>query len=89
MALGADRRRILRLVISEGMLLALAGVVAGLGLALALSRMMASLLYGLGPTDPVTYGAVAAALALVALAACALPAARAARVDPVIALRVE
>jgi len=89
MALGADRRRILRLVMSQGLLLAFAGVAAGVAISLALSRLIASLLFGVAPTDPVTYGAVTALLGAVALAACALPAARAARVDPLVVLRSE
>jgi predicted permease len=89
MALGADRRRILRLVMSQGMLLALAGVAAGVAISLALSRLIASLLFGVAPTDPLTYGAVLAILGAVAAAACALPAARAARVDPLVVLRSE
>jgi predicted permease len=89
MALGADRRRILRLVLSQGMLLALGGVALGVVASLALSRLLESLLFGIAPTDPVTYGAVTALLAGVALAACALPAARAARVDPLTVLRSE
>jgi putative ABC transport system permease protein len=89
MALGADRRRILRLVMSQGMVLALAGVAAGVAISLALSRLITSLLFGVGPTDPVTYAGVMALLGAVALAACALPAARAARVDPLVVLRSE
>ena len=89
MALGADRRRILRLVMSQGLLLALAGVAAGVAISLALSRLIASLLFGVAPTDPLTYGGVVALLGAVAIAACALPAARAARVDPLIVLRSE
>ena len=91
MALGADRRRILRLVMSQGMLLALARpVAAGVAISLALSRLIiASLLFGVALTDPLTYGAVTALLGAVAIAACALPAARAARVDPLVVLRSE
>ncbi|HEX2463824.1 MAG TPA: ADOP family duplicated permease, partial [Thermoanaerobaculia bacterium] len=89
MALGADRRRILRLVMSQGLLLAFAGVAAGVAISLALSRLIASLLFGVAPTDPVAYGGVIALLGAVALAACALPAARAARVDPLVVLRSE
>jgi putative ABC transport system permease protein len=89
MALGADRRRILRLVMSQGMLLALAGMAAGVAISLALSRLIASLLFGVAPTDPITYVAVTGMLGMVAVAACALPAARAARVDPLIVLRNE
>jgi ABC-type antimicrobial peptide transport system permease subunit len=89
MALGADRRRILRLVMSQGMLLALAGMAAGVAMSLAVSRLIASLLFGVAPTDPLTYAAVTALLGVVAVMACALPAARAARVDPLVVLRSE
>ncbi len=89
MALGADRRRILWLVMSQGMLLALAGVAAGVAISLALSRLIASLLFGVAPTDPLTYVTVMAILGAVAAAACALPAAQAARVDPLVVLRSE
>jgi ABC-type antimicrobial peptide transport system permease subunit len=64
-------------------------VALGVAASLALSRLIESLLFGVRPTDPLTYGGVAALLGLVALAACALPAARAARVDPLIVLRSE
>ena len=89
MALGADRRSILQLVLSHGMLLSLGGVGLGVVGSLALSRLIESLLFGVRPTDPLTYAAVAALLAAVALAACAVPAARAARVDPLTVLRCE
>jgi putative ABC transport system permease protein len=89
MALGADRRRILRLVMSQGMVLALAGMAAGVAISLALSRLLASLLFGVAPTDPLSYAAVTALLGGVAVVACALPAARAARVDPLVVLRSE
>ena len=89
MALGADPRSVLRLVVGQGMAVALAG--AGLGLvgAFLLTRLMASLLYGVRPGDPLTFAAVAAALLLVALAASWIPARRAARIDPMQALRAE
>ena len=89
MALGADPRSVLRLVVGQGMAVAFAG--AGLGLvgAFLLTRLMASLLYGVRPGDPLTFAAVAAALLLVALAASWIPARRAARIDPMQALRAE
>ena len=79
----------LRLVVRGGMALAGVGVLAGLAFALGLSRLMQSVLYGIAPTDPVTFGGVALLLLTVALAACWLPARRATRVDPATALRSE
>jgi predicted permease len=89
LALGAERAAILRMVVGRGMTLTLIGVAAGLAAAFAASRLLAGMLYGVKPNDPATYGAVAAALAAIALAACYLPARRATRVDPIIALRAE
>jgi putative ABC transport system permease protein len=89
MALGAPRFRVLTLVIREGMLIALTGIAAGLLVALLASRALATLLYGVPARDPATFGAVAAALALVALVACIAPAWRASRVDPIVALHCE
>jgi len=89
MALGAQPEGVLRLVVGEGMLVALAGVAIGLVAALALSRTLSSLLFEVPERDPATFAAVAVALTLVALVACALPARRASRVDPMIALREE
>jgi putative ABC transport system permease protein len=87
MALGADRRQVMRLVVGEGMVVGLAGTAIGLIAAAALSRVLASLLFGVEPRDPLTFGGTAASLVLVALAACAAPAWRASRVDPIVALR--
>ena len=89
MALGAERWRVLRLVVGQGMGLAALGVVIGLVGAFALTRFLAAQLYGVGATDPVTFGTVAGLLVLVALLASLLPAMRATRVDPVVALRDE
>jgi predicted permease len=87
LALGADRTDMVRLVLGQGMRLAAVGVVFGLALAFGLTRLMKTLLYGVQASDPVTFGAVAAILSAVALAACYLPARRASRVEPVQALR--
>jgi putative ABC transport system permease protein len=88
-ALGASRSAILRWVLKQGMILTIAGVVVGLLGALLLTRVLRSLLFGIAPTDIVTYGALALLLTVVALIACYVPARRATKVDPLIALRYE
>jgi predicted permease len=88
-ALGADRRTILSLVVGRGMKLAGAGLAIGAVAAYGASRLLAKMLYGVKPTDPASYAIVIAALGVIALLACYIPARRAMRVDPIIALRQE
>jgi predicted permease len=89
MALGAQQMDVLRLVLAEGVKMALVGVAIGLAAALLLTRLMSRVLYGVSSTDPLTFAAVAILLTAVALAACWVPARRAMRVDPIVALRYE
>jgi putative ABC transport system permease protein len=89
MALGAQLTDVLKLVLKEGMVLALVGVAIGIGGAFALTRLITGLLFGVTPTDSVTFGAVAGGLLVVALLACYIPARRATKVDPLVALRYE
>ena len=89
MALGADRASVLRMVLTQGLRLTLAGMLVGLSAAFALSRLIASLLFGVTPTDPLTISAVVGLISFVALVACYLPAHGATRVDPMLVLREE
>ena len=89
MALGARRGEIARMVIRQGMLVALTGIVTGIAAAFGLTRLMATLLYDVKPTDPLTFAAVVIALSATSLLASWVPALKAARVDPLHALRYE
>ncbi len=89
LALGANAADVRKMVLKQGLILCLFGVLFGLGAAIGLTRMMEALLYGVNPVDPVTFGAVSVSLTLVALVASYVPAARAAGIDPVEAIRYE
>ena len=89
LALGAQRGDVLQMILRQGAQMALAGVVIGVACAFASTRLMANLLFGVTTHDPLTYAAVAALLFVVALLACYVPARRAMRVDPIVALRYE
>ena len=89
MALGAQRCDVLRLVLGHGARMTLAGIAIGLAGAAGLTRLMSKILYGVSSIDPLTFAAVAVILLFVALAACYIPAQRAMKVDPMVALRYE
>jgi ABC-type antimicrobial peptide transport system permease subunit len=89
MGLGAQRRDVLEMIVAQGFKLTLIGLAIGIVGALALTRFLSSLLYGVKPTDPLTFIGVSVLLAAVALLACYIPARRAVRVDPMVALRYE
>jgi putative ABC transport system permease protein len=89
MALGAQSRDVLKLVVTEGMALAASGVGIGLLASFALTRLMKTLLFGVSATDPLTFIAISLLLTIVALLACWIPARRATKVDPLLALRCE
>ena len=89
MALGANRANVLRLVVRQGMKMTLVGLALGLIGAFFMSRVLIGMLYGVSPTDPLTFGGVSVVLLAVALLACLIPARRATRVDPIVALRDE
>jgi putative ABC transport system permease protein len=89
MALGAEKADVLRLVVRQGLVMALGGVAIGLLASFALTRLMESLLFGVSVTDPLTFTVIALLLISVALLACIVPALRATKVDPLVALRYE
>jgi putative ABC transport system permease protein len=89
MALGAQSRDVVRLILVQGILLTLGGLAVGIAGAFALTRFLSGLLFEVRPNDPMTYVAVSVLLAVVAMAACLVPARRATRVDPLVALRYE
>jgi ABC-type antimicrobial peptide transport system permease subunit len=89
MALGAGTAEVVKLVLRQGLALAVGGVAVGLAVALATTRVMTGLVYGVSPTDPATFLTIVAVLMVAATLACCVPAHRAARVDPLKALRFE
>ena len=89
MALGATRGDVLRLIVRSGVTFIVAGLALGAFAAFGLTRLLSSLIYGVSATDPTTFAAVTALLAAVAVLACMIPAVRATRIDPVVALRSE
>jgi ABC-type antimicrobial peptide transport system permease subunit len=89
MALGAGHKDVLRLVLFQGLRLATIGIVVGLAVSLAVTRLMSDLLYGVRPRDPVSFAVSSVLVILIALVASYIPARRAMRVDPIIALRYE
>ena len=89
MAIGADRLSVLRMVLRQGLILAVFGVGIGLAAALAATRLLTSLLFGTSPSDPATFVSVAVLLIAVALSACYIPARSAMKIDPMVALRYE
>jgi putative ABC transport system permease protein len=89
MSLGAGRREVFRLVVGQGMVLTLIGLLVGFPLTLGMGRLVTGLLYGVAPNDFATFAGVAVILSCVAIAACWIPARRAMRVDPMVALRNE
>jgi ABC-type antimicrobial peptide transport system permease subunit len=89
MALGGQLRQVRHLILRQGMMLAGSGLILGLAVVFVLARFLTSMLYGVSPSDPVTFVGISFLLAMVALLACYLPARRAARIDPMIAIREE
>jgi putative ABC transport system permease protein len=89
MALGAERIDILRLIVGQGLTLVMIGTGIGLMLALALTRVLTTQLFGISATDPLTFGGIVVLMMVVGLLACYIPARRATKVDPLVALRYE